>query len=241
MIENRPLWGTIQLLTLHAPEIARAIRPGQFALARDPSTFDPYLRRTLWMYKVHDERVEFSFSASDPLANRVRTGDTLDLLTPLGRAIEFNATARHILLIGEGPRIAQLIAIAHDAVNQGREVVLASYPVPIGEGIEVYPPHLLSPEIEYRTDDVLNSELITWADALIVSGSSELFRAVADALRAVRYRLGPGFARILLEMPMPCGIGVCYACTVNTLRGVRLVCVDGPTIDLVEFERGRTR
>ena len=233
VIDNRNLWADAQLVTFDALEVAHALRPGQFALVRDATTFDPYLRRTLWLYKIENTGVAFTLSARDPLAARARVGDTLDLLAPLGNAIEFNANVRRVLLIGEGTRIVQLIALAHDAVAQAREVVL------VNRGENVFPAHLLSPEIEYRTDEALNAELISWADAIVASGSDELYRALADAIRAARYRLEPGFARMIVAAPMPCGTGVCYACAVETARGVQLACADGPAFDLATLENRR--
>jgi dihydroorotate dehydrogenase electron transfer subunit len=242
VVENRTLWADAQLLVFDAPELAHALRPGQFALARDATTFDPYLRRVLWLYAIEGERVAFVLSARDPLAARVRVGDALDLLAPLGNAIEFDANARRVLLIGEGTRIVQLIALAHAAVAQAREVVLASPALVVnggGQGVGVFPAHLLSPEIEYRTDDALNAELIAWADAIVASGSEEFYRALAEAIRAARYRLEPVFARVIVDAPMPCGAGACFACAVEATRGVQLACADGPAFDLVTFENRR--
>ena len=242
VIDNRNLWADAHLFTFDVPELGRALRPGQFALARDATTFDPYLRHALWLYQIEDTRVAFTLSARDPLAARTRVGDTLDLLVPLGNAIELDANARHVLLIGEGARIVQLIALAHDAVAQAREVVLAS-PAPVtnggGYGVGVFPAHLLSPEVEYRTEDALSVELIAWADAIVASGSDELYRALGEAIRAARYRLEPGFARVIVDAPMPCGTGACYACAVETARGVQLACADGPAFDLAALENRR--
>jgi len=244
VIENRILWADAQLVTFDASELGHALRPGQFALARDATTFDPYLRRALWLYQIEDTRVAFTLSARDPLAARARVGDALDLLAPLGNAIDFDANARRVLLIGEDTRIVRLIALAHAAITQAREVVLAS-PAPVanggGYGVGVFPAHLLSPEIEYRTDDALSAELIAWADVVVASGSAELYRALADAIRAARYRLEPGLARVLVDAPMPCGAGACYACAVETARGVQLACADGPAFDLIEFENRGAR
>ena len=212
------------------------MRPGQFALARDPSILDPYLRRTLWLYHSEGERVAFTLPTRDPLAARARVGDTLDLLAPLGHAVEFDAIARHILLIGEGAHVAPLIAIADSAIAQQREVVL------VCRGADAFPAHLLAPEIEYRTDaSALGDELVAWADAIVASGVDELYRTLADAARAARYRLEPGLARVLIDLPMPCGTGVCYACAVETRRGVQLACVDGPAFDLADLDTWRTR
>lgn len=226
------------MLTLNAPDLAHAIRPGQFALARDATTLDPYLRRTLWLYQVDGDQIAFTLSFNDPLAVRARPGDVLDLLAPLGHAIEFDTNARHILLIGEGTLTARLIAIAHDAIARECEVVLVAKPNSIDDH---FPVQLLSPAIEYRASETVDAELISWADAIVASGSTEFYRALADSVRAVRYRLEPGFARVLVDMPMPCGTGACCACAVDTARGVRFACVDGPAFDLVEFEHWRAR
>lgn len=249
VIDNRILWADTQLLTFDAPELARTIRPGQFALARDATTFDPYLRRTLWLYSIDSNHVAFTVSAHDPLAIRARVGDTIDLLAPIGHASEFGANAKRILLLGEGVHAIQLIASAHDAVAHGREVAMVVALTPslprqqkplTGEGAR-FPVHLLSPEIEYRSEDCLNSELIAWADAIVASGSPDLYHALADAIRAARYRLEPGFAHVLIDLPMPCGTGACCACSVDTARGVKFACIDGPMFDLSVLENRRAR
>jgi dihydroorotate dehydrogenase electron transfer subunit len=212
------------------------MQPGQFALAREPATLDPYLRRAIWLYRIGGERIAFTLSAFDPLATRARVGDTLDLLAPLGHAVEFDANARHILLIGEGARVAPLFAIADNAIAQQREVVL------VCRGADILPAQLLAPEIEYRIDaSAQTTELIAWADAIVASGPGELYRVLADTIRAARYRLGAGLARVLIDVPMPCGTGDCYACAVETRHGVQLACVDGPAFDLIDLENQSLR
>jgi dihydroorotate dehydrogenase electron transfer subunit len=158
----------------------------------------------------------------------------LDLRAPLGHAIDFDLNARHILLVGEEKIFAPLIAIAHEAIAHGRAVVLAISNAPaIG--------HLLAPEIEYRADEVLNADLIAWADALVASGTLGWYHNINDAIRAVRYRLEAGFARGLIDVPMPCGAGQCYACTIDTARGVKLVCEHGAWFDLFDVENRSAR
>jgi dihydroorotate dehydrogenase electron transfer subunit len=38
--------------------------------------------------------------------------------------------------------------------------------------------------------------------------------------------------QVLLEEGMGCGTGICYGCAVETKRGMRLVCKDGPMFEL---------
>lgn len=234
VLENRTLWSGVQLLALEAPELAGTMCPGQFALVRDPSTFDPYLRRTAWLFRAVDGRVALTLDAKDPLARRARVDDWLDVLAPLGNAVGLAANARHILLVGEGARLTPLIAIAENAIAQRREVVVISR---AGSAAEILPAHLLAPEIEYRADvGELGSELAAWADCIYASGSSDLYRWLAPAVRGVRYRIEPGRVHALIDIPMPCGTGECYACAVKTRHGVQLACADGPFFDLSELD-----
>ena len=120
VIENKLLWADAQQISFDAPELARAMRPGQFALVRDPASFDPYLRRVAWLYAIDDARVSFTLSAHDPLIARARVGDDLDLLAPFGRALELDPNTRRVALLGEDKHIARLIELAHRAVEIGR-------------------------------------------------------------------------------------------------------------------------
>ena len=235
LAENRPLWSDVQLLLIDAPELAGAMRPGQFARLRDPKMFDPYLRRTAWFYGVDGERIALTLPARDPLAARARAGDFLDVLAPLGRVMELDANARHVLLIGEAAHLAPLLAMADRAIAEGREVVL------VGHDAEAFPAHLLAPEIEYRSDmDAPGNELIQWADVIIASGSDGMYRALADTVRTALVHTEPGRVRVLIDIPMPCGTGDCYACAVETRHGIQLACVDGPLFDLSELENRRS-
>jgi dihydroorotate dehydrogenase electron transfer subunit len=142
-----------------------------------------------------------------------------------------------VLVFGESDRIAPLLFIAEMSIQQNRAVVLAHHAV---HRDKIFPAHLLAPEIEFHADPA-NAELLTWADALVLSGSEEFYRTAADSVRAARYHLENGFVRALIDMPMPCGTGECFACAIDTRRGVERACVDGPWFDLSDLELRRAR
>ena len=246
LVENRNLWDHVPLLVFEAPELARMIQPGQFVLVRDPSTFDPYLRQTAWLYRVEGDRLSLVLSSGNSLSGRVSPGHLLDLLGPAGRTAEFVKSARHVLLIGEDEQIAPLVAMAHAALESlERSVVLLNRSrQAAGAETGPLPAYLLSPEIEYRVvpttqslPEILGPDLIAWADQIVASGSPELYAAVGQAVRTARFRLEPGWVHVLMDLPMPCGVGTCYACAVGTAHGPKLACVDGPWFDWVDLER----
>ncbi len=238
VVENVRLWADVQQMTFDAPELALTMRPGQFALIRDPRSLDPYLRRRALFYSSERGIVTLTLSSADPIVARTREGDLLDVLAPLGRAVEWPDGAQHILFIGEGAKVVPLVGMAHRAVQQGKAVVLSML---TATDREVLPAHLLPPEVEYQTGGVLNAELVSWSDAMFASGSAELYQSLGDIVRAMRYRLEQGFLHVLVDLAMPCGTGGCYACAVETARGIRLACTDGPVFDWMELENRRAR
>ena len=86
-----------------------------------------------------------------------------------------------------------------------------------------------------------NAEGIDELVILDVTATIETRRALADTIRAVRYRVEVGLARVLIDLPMPCGTGDCFACAVETRHGIQLACAGGPAFDLSEFENRRAR
>lgn len=233
---NTRLVPDVQQMLFDAPELAATMQPGQFALVRDPRSFDPYLRRTAWFYDIDRASVMLTLLSTDPIAARAREGDILDLLAPLGRAVDWPESARHVLLVGQGSHIPPLIAMARHAVRQERSVVLF---VIAATDRKVFPAHLLPPEVEYQTGAAVNPDLFSWADVLMASGSEEMYQLLSNAVRGVRMRLERGFMHVLADLPMPCGTGECQACAVETSRGIKLACVDGPVFDWLELENRR--
>ncbi len=238
VVANTRLAADVRQISFDAAELAATMQPGQFALMRDPRTFDPYLRHRAWFYDVDGTSVVLTLPSADPIAAFARDGDTLDLLASLGRAVDWPESARHILLVGEGSHIPPLVAMARRAVRQGRSVVLA---VTAATDREIFPAHLLEPEVEYQAGVAVNPELFAWADVLIASGSEEMYRRFGDSVRDVRLRLERGFMHVLVNLPMPCGTGECQACAVETSRGIKLACTDGPIFDWRDLENRRAR
>ncbi len=234
VIGNTKLWADVQRITLDAPELAQTIHPAQFALVRNPRSFDPYLRRTAWFYDVERGAISLTLSSVDPIAMTSRDGDLLDLLAPLGRAVDWPDSARHLLFVGEGSRVTPLLGMARRAVQRGNSVVLSLI---AASGQEVLPAHLLPPEVEYQAGPAVNPELVAWADAMVASGSAELYQVLSDGIRGVRMRLEVGFLTVLVDLPMPCGTGACLGCAVETSHGIKLACTDGPLFDWTDLNR----
>lgn len=268
--EQRPATKRLIWLTLHAPELARSVRPGQYLLVRcsAPGSHDPLLRRPLFVAAAEEAigQIGLLYAPDDRgLAWLARggPGDEVDVIGPFGEPLALDRGTRTVLLVGQGPGLAALLLLARQTVRRGGSVALLAG----AHDTELLPPPFLLPnEIEYQSilGDVTNllqppppslparkkkqaapqpgpalaNTLINWADqvcaALPVADAPALAAAVAQA----KLRWERGFAQVLLDGPLVCGVGACGVCGLDTRRGHRLLCSNGPTFDLRDVTLG---
>jgi dihydroorotate dehydrogenase electron transfer subunit len=130
---------------------------------------------------------------------RLRPGDAVDMLGPLGRPFEVDPRSRHLLLIAGGLGMAGVRALADEALRDGRQVTLL---FGAASARDVYPSSLLPDEVEYviATDDGsvghhgFVTELVpdyeAWADQAFACGPAPMLAALARLAEGRRQRLG---------------------------------------------------
>jgi dihydroorotate dehydrogenase electron transfer subunit len=192
------------LTTWHAPAIAAAARPGQYVHARVHAVGGLVLRLPVPIAATDPASGALSLEATGGghdawAAGARRIGDRVELLGPYGRPVELDPRSRHLLLIAEGEGIAGLRFVAHEAVRDGRSVVLL---LGAGSAAGVHPSSLLPDEVEYvvaTTDGSLGHrgsvvDLVTgyegWADQAFAAGSTAMLSALARLAAGRRARLG---------------------------------------------------
>jgi len=204
LVESRQILPGQWLQSFHAPELATGSRAGQFVHVRTGDYSGLVLRRP------------FSINTADPATGivtlhfrtvgrgtewltRVREGDRLDMLGPLGRPFEVDPRSRHLLLIAGGMGMAGLRMLADEAIRDGRQVTLLFGAL---SASHVYPSSLLPDEVEYvvATDDGslghrgLVTELVpdyeAWADQAFACGPHAMLARLAALAAGRRDRLG---------------------------------------------------
>jgi dihydroorotate dehydrogenase electron transfer subunit len=256
VIETERLYGETFVTWFAAPEIARGAAPGQFVMLRcvEPPAGesaaaslpdDPLLPRAMSVHRVRDgaNGPEWSIlydvvgRGTSWLASR-QPGDLVYCWGPLGHGYDVEPGWRNQLLVAGGIGVAPLVWLAEDAVAQGKSVTLV-----LGGRSErqVFPAAKLPPQVEVivTTEDgslgrrglatEAFAEHLDWCDAAFACGPNAMFRAMAAVVRERRLRRP---VQVLLEEQMGCGTGICYGCAVETRKGMRLVCKDGPMFDL---------
>ena len=204
LVDSREILPRQWLQAYHAPSLASGSRAGQFVHVR-PGDFSGLVLRRPFSFNTVDPAtgiITIHFRAigrGTDWFTRLRPGDTVDMLGPLGRPFEVDPRSRHLLLIAGGLGIAGVRMLADEAIREGRQVVLL---FGAASAAEVYPSNLLPDEVEYvvTTDDGslgqrgyvtdLVKEFEGWADQAFACGPAPMLAALARLAGGRRERLG---------------------------------------------------
>lgn len=246
-------------LRLHCPEIAAAIRPGQFVMLRLPDTTDPLLGRPFALYDtVLDEvgtpvGLDVVYLVVGKMTGRLATvmpGETLQLWGPLGRPFLDVGTCERVTLVAGGIGQTPFLAFARellgtrgyggDAPRQRAGKVALYYGVrtaSLAAGVDDF--RTAGVEVHLASDDGsigakgFVTQLLTSHDPtgpLVGCGPQPMLKALAKVAAAWGVP-----CQVSLETPMACGVGICFSCVtkVTTADGwdYKRVCVDGPVFD----------
>jgi dihydroorotate dehydrogenase electron transfer subunit len=247
VVEHLVLSRDVFRLTLEAPKLAAAARPGQFAMLGCGSGFDPFLRRPLSIHRVQGVSGTVSFlcrvrgRGTEWLASR-RQGEAVSLLGPLGRGFRYEGNSKRALLVSAGIGVAPLLFLAETLMGLNWTITIL-----IGA--------------RTRKGILCRSDFERYGRVLVSTddGSAGRRGSVVDLLRKVFdkdsyaqiYACGPqpvlgavsqlsadkGIpAQLSLEERMACGLGACMGCVCQGADPSRMVrvCADGPVFDASE-------
>lgn len=216
-----------------APSIAETVRAGQFVnLGLRPG---PLLRRPFSVYTARGGVVEVIFKpvgeGTDQLA-RMREGDALSMLGPLGRPFQFDPAWGSVALLSGGLGVAPMLLAARDAGAAGLRVTWVHGARTAAELSEEW----AGDELVLATDDGSRGVRGTVVDAapragaVLACGPNPMLAAVA--------RRWPE-AQVAVETFMGCGTGVCLGCAVpGTDGGYSRACQEGPVYRAAAVEWG---
>lgn len=232
------------VLTLDTGGRVQGASPGQFLHLRCGDAGQILLRRPMSIYRGEADAFQLMIrrvgKGSAWLTSRL-PGDQLDCIGPQGHGFRLDRNARHLLFVGGGYGVAPLVGLAEQAIRKGMSVALA---VGAAGRDLVFPVRLLPPEVEYlvATDDgsaghrglvtEFLSDRVEWADSVYACGPIPMMAALSVLMRKKAPRKP---CQIAMEERMGCSMGVCLGCVVETTRGPRRVCTDGPVFDIQQI------
>jgi dihydroorotate dehydrogenase electron transfer subunit len=245
IVSNDHVFGQTYLTWLHAPPLAKGASPGQFLMFRILNGSDPLLGRPMSYHGVRQGREGAEIAVlyqvwgrSTALLSKKAPGDEVLAWGPLGRGYAITPRAQNLLLVAGGMGTAPLAWLAEQAVAKGKNV---SFIIGVRTADQTAPARSLPAQAELvivTEDGSLGrkgfltepfEECLPWADQVFACGPRAMYQSMAEAVRRAQSRTP---VQVLLETNMACGIGLCYGCAIETRRGVKQVCRDGPRFEL---------
>jgi dihydroorotate dehydrogenase electron transfer subunit len=251
------------LIRLECPDLAHAIRPGQFVMLRLPGRSDPLLGRPFALYDtlldaagapVGIDVVYLVIGRLTGLLAQMTPGEQVEVWGPLGNRFPEPAGGDDVALVAGG--IGQTPFLAHirellgergyggEAPRRRVQQVNLFYGVrtaDLAAGIADF--RQAGAEVHLATNDGSQgfhgvvTQLVEQHPRpahLFGCGPERMLKALAQL--AGRWQVP---CHLSLETPMACGIGICFSCVtrVKTAAGwdYRRVCIDGPIFDAADL------
>ena len=219
VIERRALATDVILLTLDAPELAIATRPGQYVMAIPPSA--QAAATALAVYEAEGNHASILFFVTGKRTRELSelgAGDRLDLLGPLGNGFDCSGGSRDAAIVAGGVGIASVLLCAQTLLEAGARVRLFYGARSSELLVERQRFADIGCELVLTTDDGSAGErgFVTGAlsrsrkpDAIFACGPSPMLRSVARVAGEFGVR-----AQLALEETFGCGVGGCWGCVV---------------------------
>jgi len=236
-------------LTLAAPRIAAAARPGQFVMVRPGAGRDPLLGRPFSLHRTTEEgTIQIYFKVvgrGTELIAAVRPGSQLAVFGPLGRGYRLKEEAGAVV-VGGGLGIAPLLFLAEEIRRKKPAYSADSLLLGARRHDELAP--LLGDfaacglQLQTATDDgslghhglitdLLGELRIPEGSVVYTCGPEPMMAAVAAFCR----RSGLS-CQASVESVMACGMGACLGCSrLNHQGDYTHVCLNGPVYDAEEL------
>ena len=239
--------GAYRHLTLAAPGVPEQFRAGNFVAV---SAAGHVARRALWVHRVRESSafgptldvvVEVRGSGTAWLAAQP-VGARIAITGPLGRAFALPKEVVSCLLIGEGYAAAPLFPLAERLRERGCAVSLV-----VSAPDEAHLLSALEARRSVRSVTVLTADgsvgqrggVTDHIGGLVERGEPDVVYAagpvpVLHHVAAAAERSGV-WSQVAVEVPTPCGTGLCHGCPLPVLGedGVARVvraCTEGPVI-----------
>jgi dihydroorotate dehydrogenase electron transfer subunit len=238
--------GAYRLLTVSEPATVPVPRPGQFFMLSSAEGWGggaderPYLPRAFSHARARDGRLSFLLDSIGPGTERLarlRPGECLNLVGPLGVGWRIPPDGARPLLVGGGIGAAPLLCL-QDELGAEPSVLLG-----FRSAAHAAVAALFAGEPELATDDGSAARQALVTDLLREHLDGDPAAAVyacgppamLEAVRLICAENGVG-AQLALESGMACGFGACFGCVVPTKAGYLRLCVDGPVLDADQLD-----
>ena len=229
------------VLRLTDKEVFPEMQPGQFVEIRVDGSPETFLRRPISINFVDRDTNELwllvhAVGKGTEILTKMREGDKLNCLYPLGRGFSMPSEPhQRLLLIGGGVGTAPLLYFGKLLREAGHEPVFLLGGKTEGdilqrEHFEKYGRLCCTTEDgSLDTKGFVTNHSVLQEDfhSIYTCGPKPMMKAVAAF--AKQHNI---YCEASLENMMACGLGACLCCVEKTVQGNRCVCTEGPVFDI---------
>ncbi len=243
----------VSRMTLHAPNVARAVKPGQFVILR-VDTVGERMPLTVFDYNKDLGTIDVIYqkvgTTTFKLDEKKEDEFILDVAGPLGKKSELGGYKKAMVIAG-GVGSAIAYPLAKELRNNECETnIIAGFR---NQGIAILEEEMkkISNDFEIVTDDGSNGKkgFVTDAfseklkngaqyDVVIAVGPIPMMKAVCDITKKFNIKTIVSMTAIMID-----GTGMCGGCRLTVGGKVKFACVDGPDFDghQVDFDEAAAR
>lgn len=243
--ENKRLDKDIFVLEVAGESKLPELKPGQFVQVKIENSPETFLRRPLSIHDVDYKKntikflIQIAGKGTEKLS-RIRIGETINLIYPLGNSFSLPLMGEKLLLVGGGCGVAPLLFLGKYLKLKGHipEILLGFKDK---EHIIEYDDYKTIGKTYLTTEDGSCGEkgLVTdhpvlrqgSYDRIFCCGPEPMLKAVSSFCFNNKIE-----CEVSLENLMACGIGVCLCCVVDTQRGHLCTCTDGPVFNIKDLK-----
>ena len=251
VLSNRHIKANYYKLTFETPFSFSEVTPGQFVHIRVRDTFSPLLRRPFSISNALSKRIEIIYKVvgqGTNILSKVKRGDCLSILGPVGNGFSISKEVKEHILIGGGIGVSPLVflarKIAKTTKNKNCLSVFLGFKTAdeilcqnelVGANIALYVAtedgsHGYKGLVHHLVEDYLKKLSSFSGLNIYACGPSKMLKFVADL--SFNYAI---FSQVLMEEIIGCGVGVCRGCVVKGKAGYLRVCQEGPVFDAKEI------
>jgi dihydroorotate dehydrogenase electron transfer subunit len=245
--ENRRLIKDHYLLTLNPSEKIKTPKPGTFFMLSTDEGRDPLLKRPISIHRFKDGHLQFLFRVAGKgttILSRKKPGNRIELLGPLGNGFSVRKSKAQIILLAGGLGIAPIFRLAESVAKRSPLLILGARTksevlcLDKLESLGIIPVIATDDGSLGRKGNVLNAlkgHLSHQANKntdyeIYACGPGPMLKALAGFTLKKDI---PGQAAF--EKNMACGVGTCLGCVINTIKGYKRVCKEGPVFPINEI------
>ena len=245
VVSNEKLCPRFWRLCFDAKPIVKSVKPGQFVHIRTNDGFEPFFRRPFSVYRAQ-KYVEVFYEVVGPgtgLMSEMKKGDDIDVLGPVGTPFTLpSKEIKQVVMIAGGIGIAPFLLFSDILKKRKIDMTLLYGGRTRGHTYKMKEFKDNGVKTFVATDDgsvgtkgrvsKLFSKVKTDPKTTMIytCGPNPMMAAVQDFVKKKNLR-----GEAACEEVMACALGACLGCSIQTTKGYKTVCYDGPVFDLNEI------